>query len=223
MLLQPEGFLNKLRKVCDENKVLLIVDEVATGFGRTGKMFACEHEGITPDIMCVAKGVTGGYLPLAATLTTKEVYDGFKADYKDLKTFFHGHTYTGNPLAAASAIANIELFEKEKTIESLKDKIDLLTRELKRINDLEHVFEIRQLGLMIGIELMQDAKNLIPYNWEEKIGIKVILKAREKGLIIRPLGPVIVLMPPLSITKEEIKWLVDVVYESIDEITGNRV
>lgn len=219
MLIQPEGFLKKVRKLCDDYEVLLICDEVATGFGRTGKMFACDHDLISPDIMCLAKGITGGYLPLAATLTTQEIYRGFYGDYQELKTFFHGHTYTGNPLASAAALANLELFEKEKVIEGLSDKVNQFSKKLEEIERLNHVKEIRQVGLMIGIELIHDKGKNIPYDWEDKMGIQVILNAREKGLIIRPLGNVVVLMPPLSISSEEIDWLVDVVRGSVEEVT----
>jgi len=219
MLKQPTGFLKKLRKACDENNVLLIFDEVATGFGRTGKMFACEHEEVWPDLMCVAKGITGGYLPLAATLTTEEIYQGFFAEYKELKTFFHGHTYTGNPLACAAALANLEIFEKEKTIEKLQPKIGHLTRGLQKFFDLKHVGDIRQLGFMVGIELMQDRESKTPYPLDEKRGIKTILEARKREVILRPLGNVIVLMPPLSISIDEIESLLEVTYESIRVVT----
>ncbi|MBI4410892.1 MAG: adenosylmethionine--8-amino-7-oxononanoate transaminase [Deltaproteobacteria bacterium] len=219
LLLQPKGFLKKLRKACDENNLLLIFDEVATGFGRTGKMFACEHEGVRPDLMCIAKGITGGYLPLAATLATQEVYDGFKAPYRDLKTFFHGHTYTGNPLACSAALANLEIFEKEKTIENLQPKIGYLAKGLRKFHDLPHVGEIRRLGFMVGIELMKDRDGKISYPWEDKMGIRVILEARKRGVILRPLGNVIVLLPPLSLSLEEIDFLLGVTYESIRIVT----
>lgn len=217
MLLQPAGFLRNLRRVCDENGVLLIFDEVATGFGRTGKMFACEHEQVWPDLLCVAKGITGGYLPLAATLTTQKIYDGFCAEYKDLKTFFHGHTYTGNPLACAAALANLKIFEKEKTMESLQPKIADLQKGLKRFWKLTHVADIRQLGFMVGIELMQDLEKKIPYPLRERMGHKVILKARRRGVILRPLGNVIILMPPLSLQIDELDFLLKTTYESIQD------
>ncbi|MBX7149216.1 adenosylmethionine--8-amino-7-oxononanoate transaminase [bacterium] len=220
MLTQPEGFLTKLREACTKHNVLLIVDEVATGFGRTGKMFACEHDKIEPDILCAAKGITGGYLPLAVTLTTQKIYDAFKYKYEELKTFFHGHTYTGNPLACAAGIANLEIFENEKTIEKLQPKITHLTKGLERFKDIPVVADIRQRGFMVGIELMKDVQKKIAYELKEKAGIKVIMNAREKGVILRPLGPVIVLMPPLSLTIEEIDFLLDVTYESIKVVTG---
>ena len=212
MLLWPQGALRRVRELCTQYDIFLIADEVATGFGRTGKMFACEHEDVTPDILCLAKGLTGGYLPLAATLTTQRIFDGFVFDYKDQKTFFHGHTYTGNPLACAAALANLEIFEKEKTLEKLQPKIKFLEKELRKFKDLSCVTEIRQLGMMVGIELGL-------FSWEERIGAKVCQKVRERGVILRPLGNVIVLMPPLSITMEELKYLVDTVYWSIKEVT----
>jgi adenosylmethionine-8-amino-7-oxononanoate aminotransferase len=218
MILQPPGFLRKLRELTHKYNILLIVDEVATGFGRTGKMFACEHEEVEPDLMCVAKGITGGYLPLAATLTSQEIYDGFYADYPELKTFFHGHTYTGNPLACAAALANLEVFEREKTIEHLQKKISFLKNLILPFAEHPHIKEIRQLGVMVGIELIKDKKHRVEYSLEERIGHKVTLAARRRGVIIRPLGSVIVLMPPLSISEEELKQLTRVVFESIEEV-----
>lgn len=220
MLLQPKYFLKKLRKICDENNVLLIFDEVATGFGRTGKMFACEHQEVWPDILCLAKGITGGYLPLAATLTTQNIYEAYKGEYKEQKTFFHGHTYTGNPLACAAALANLEIFEKEKTLENLQSKIEYLKKGLQKFWDLPHVGDIRQLGFMVGIELVQDKEKKTPYSLEQKIGIKTILEARKLGVILRPLGNVIVLMPPLSLTIDEIDFLLKITYQSIEQVTS---
>jgi len=221
MLMQPPGYLQKIRQLCTNYDILLIADEVATGFGRTGRMFACEHEKVVPDLMAVAKGLTGGYLPLAATLATNELYAGFLGDYQDLRTFFHGHTYTGNPLACAAAIANIDLFKKEKTLLKLQPKITLLKKLLQRFRELEHVGDIRQKGFMVGIELVKNRLTKEPYSLEEKIGIRVTGECRKRGLIIRPLGNVIVLMPPLSIAMPELKRLVELVYASIRQVTEN--
>jgi len=221
MITQPPGYLKKVREYCDRYGVLMIADEVATGFGRTGKMFACEHEGVTPDIMCLAKGITGGYLPLAATMTTSKIYDAFKADYSELKTFFHGHTYTGNPLACAAAIANLDIFEEEKTLEKLQGKIGLLSERLEKLARLPHVGEVRQRGFMVGIELVRDKKTKEPYPLAEKRGIRTIMEARKRGVIIRPLGNVIVLMPPLSISMRELGRLLKVTGESIKAATIN--
>lgn len=219
MLISPPGYLHRMRELCTKYNVLMIADEVATGFGRTGRMFACEHEGISPDIMCIAKGITGGYLPLAATLTSEEIYRGFLGEYRELRTFFHGHTYTGNPLACAAAIANIDLFKKEKTLQKLEPKISLLLEQLGQFKQLKHVGDIRQKGLMVGIELVKKRETKEPYPLEDKMGIRVILECRERGLIIRPLGNVIVLMPPLSISARELKRMTEIVYTAIKKVT----
>jgi len=220
MITQPEGFLSAVWRVAKENDLLFITDEVATGFGRTGTMFACEKESIEPDFLCLAKGVTGGYLPLAATLTTDKVFGGFLGRFDEFKTFFHGHTYTGNPLACAVAIENIKLFKKEQTLKRLKGKIDLLENELGRFYDLPHTGEVRQRGFMVGIELVADLKTKRSYPPQEKIGQKVTWEARKRGVIIRPLGDVIVLMPPLAISEKLLRELVDVVYLSIESVTN---
>jgi adenosylmethionine---8-amino-7-oxononanoate aminotransferase len=197
----------------------MIADEVATGFGRTGKMFACEHEGVTPDILCVAKGLTGGYLPLAATLTTEDVYRGFLGEYHEFRTFFHGHTYTGNPLACSAALASLDLFQREKTLTRLRPKIAWLTKELGRFHKLEHTGEVRQRGFMIGIELVKNRGTKEPYPAAEKTGIRVSLECRKQGLLLRPLGNVIVLMPPLSISLKDLKRMTDIVYDAVRQVT----
>ena len=219
MIVQPEGFLAALRRITRENNVLLIADEVATGFGRTGNMFACNKEAVEPDFLCVAKGITGGYLPLAATLTTNEVFSAFLGPFDAFKTFFHGHTYTGNPLACSVAIENIHLFEKEQTVKKMQSKIALLKNELRKCSDLSHVGEVRQEGFMVGIELVKNRKTKKPYAPKDKIGQKVTQEARRRGVIIRPLGDVIVLMPPLAIEEQTLKRLIDVTYESIKLVT----
>ncbi len=219
MLMQPPGYLKKIRELCTKYDILMIADEVATGFGRTGRMFACEHEGVKPDIMTIAKGITGGYLPLAATLTTEEIYRGFLGEYRDFRTFFHGHTYTGNPLACAAAIATIDLFKKEKTLAGLRPKIALLSKLLGPFKDLEHAGEVRQKGFMAGIELVKDKSTKAPYPPDEKIGIRVIQESRRRGLIIRPLGNVIVLMPPLSITIKDLQRMTDIAYAAVRKVT----
>jgi len=221
MLMQPPGYLAKIRRICTKYNTLLIADEVATGFGRTGTMFACEHEKVAPDIMCVAKGLTGGYLPLAATLATEEIYRGFLGEYREFRTFFHGHTYTGNPLACAAAIASLDLFQKEKTLVKLRGKIAALSWELQRFKELKHVGEVRQRGFMVGIELVQDRLTKKPYPLENKIGIRVIMECRKNGLIIRPLGNVIVLMPPLSISTRELKRMTRIVFKAIQHVTSS--
>lgn len=219
MLPQPRGYLRQIQALAKKYNVLLIVDEVATGFGRTGTLFACDQEGVRPDFLCLAKGLTGGYLPLSATLTTEEVYQAFLGDYREFKTFFHGHTYSANPLACAAALANLQVFKKEKTIARLQPKIRLLTKELSKIKKLAHVGDIRQVGTMVGIELVRNVQTKEPYPLEEKMGIRVCRRARDYGVWIRPLGNVIVLMPPLSIRPKEIQMLCDAVYRAIKDIT----
>ena len=219
MIVHPPGFLRRVRELCTEYGVLMIADEVATGFGRTGRMFACEHEGVTPDLMCVAKGITGGYLPLAATLTTEEIYEAFLGEYHEFKTFFHGHTYTGNPLACAAACANLEVFEKERTLERMATKVELLAKRLKEFWSLPHVGDVRQKGFMVGVELVADRKTKEPFPPQMKVGQKVILEARRQGVVIRPLGDVIVLMPPLAIPEGELERLAEVVHDAIKKVT----
>jgi len=183
-------------------------------------MFASTGENIQPDFLCLAKGITGGYLPLAATLTTDEVFSGFLGEFEDAKTFFHGHTYTGNPVACAVAIENLKLFESENVIEKVQGKAQLMSERLARFNDLPQVGEVRQKGLMVGIELVKSKKTRRPYPTADKVGHKVIMEARKYGVIIRPLGDVIVLMPPLSIEEPVLEALVDVAFESIRRVTS---
>ena len=219
MIIAPGGYLKRVRELCNQYEILLIADEVAVGFGRTGRMFACEHENISPDIMTVGKGITGGYLPLAATLTTDEVYKAFLGEFWEFKTFYHGHTYTGNPVSCAAALANLAVFKKEKTLEQLQGKISLLTEQLKKFVALKHVGEIRQKGFMVGVELVSDRTTKEPYPVEKKIGIQVIKEARRNGLVIRPLGDVIVLMPPLSISESELRQTTQITFDAIKKVT----
>ncbi|MBW1916603.1 MAG: adenosylmethionine--8-amino-7-oxononanoate transaminase [Deltaproteobacteria bacterium] len=219
MIPQPPGYLAKVRQVADRYGVLLIADEVATGFGRTGKMFACEHEGVAPDLLCLGKGITGGYLPLAATLATDQIYEQFLGGYQEFKTFFHGHTYTGNPLAAAVALASLDLFETDRILEQLADKIAYLSQRLAALADQPHIGEIRQRGFMVGIELVQDRATRKPFPVSQRIGYRVILEARKLGAILRPLGDVVVLMPPLCISQAELAELLDITSQAIDRAT----
>jgi len=217
---QPLGYVKALSEICRKNGILLILDEAATGFGRTGEMFACEHEGVSPDIFCLAKGITAGYLPLAATLTTEEIFSAFLGEYSEFKTFFHGHTYTANPLGCAVALASLELFKREKILARLQPNVAYLKRRLEKdFLPLAHVSDVRQWGFMVGIELVGDKKALRKYPPENRVGHKVILEARKRGVIVRPLGDVIVLMPPLTISEEELKILLDVTRESIRTVT----
>jgi adenosylmethionine-8-amino-7-oxononanoate aminotransferase len=212
MLMHPTGYLAAVRALCDRYGVLLICDEVATGFGRTGTMFACEQEEVSPDLMCVAKGITGGYMPLAATFATERIYEGFLGRHEDYRTFFHGHTYTGNPLACAAAIATLDVFEQERTIEALQSKIDKLEWLLAPLEQLPNC-EVRWRGFMVGIEIEGFDPAL-------RMGHRVTLEARERGAIIRPLGDVIVLMPPLSIEWRELERLVAITRQSIEAATS---
>jgi adenosylmethionine-8-amino-7-oxononanoate aminotransferase len=214
MLMHPPGYLAAVRRACDRHDVLLICDEVATGFGRTGTMFACEQEGVAPDLMCVAKGLTGGYLPLAATLATERIYEGFLGRFEEYRTFFHGHTYTGNPLACAAAIATLDVFEKQDTLRELQPKIELLTRLLDPVAALPYVGEVRRRGFMVGIELTG-------FDPADRMGHQVTLEARARGAIIRPLGDVVVLMPPLAIESTELERLIAITYEAIAAATKN--
>ncbi|MBI3594976.1 MAG: adenosylmethionine--8-amino-7-oxononanoate transaminase [Nitrospirae bacterium] len=215
MVVLPSGYLQKVRALATEFQVLLILDEVATGFGRTGRMFACEIEGVNPDILAVAKGMTGGYLPLAATLTTEKIYEAFLGKYEAFKTFFHGHSYTGNQLGCAAALANLEIFEKEETLNTLQEKISLMKDRLSTFDEILPVGNVRQIGLIGIIELVKDRKNKHPFPLEEKRGIQVCQEARKRGLLIRPLGNVLALMPPLCSTAEELTEMILILRESI--------
>jgi adenosylmethionine-8-amino-7-oxononanoate aminotransferase len=208
----PKGYTRAVWEMTKRHGLLFIVDEVATGFGRTGKMFACEHEGIEPDIMGLAKGISGGYLPLAATLTTEEIYQAFLGPGR---TFSHGHTYTGNPLACAAALANLDIFEQEHTLEKLQPRIEQLRLGLERLHALPMVADIRQCGLVAGIELAYKKNHHTPFPTDWRIGVRVIKEARKRGVILRPLSDVIVLMPPLAISAQELTLLLDVVREAI--------
>ena len=210
----PEGYLRAVRDLCDRHGIFLICDEVATGFGRTGTMFACEQEGVAPDFLTVAKGITGGYLPLAATLTSERVYEGFLGAFEEFRTFFHGHTYTGNPLACAAALATLDVFDEERTLERLQPKIRLLGELLdEHVAPLATVREIRRRGFMTGIELTD-------YPVSARMGHRVTLEARARGAMIRPLGDTVVVMPPLAIDARELERLVRITGEAIAAATG---
>ena len=214
MIVHPPGYLRRVRELCDRHGVMLICDEVATGFGRTGRMFACQHEDVVPDFLCLAKGLTGGYLPLAATLTTERVYRGFLGAHEEFRTFFHGHTYTGNPLACAAALANLDVFEQERTIDRLQVKMELLGRWLARyVEPRAGVAEVRPRGFMTGIQLSE-----CPI--EARMSHEVTLAARRRGAIVRPLGDVVVLMPPLAISEAELRRLVEITAAAIAEATA---
>ena len=213
---QPSGYVKSLSEICRRNRILLILDEVATGFGRTGRMFACEHEDVSPDLLCLGKGMTAGYLPLAATLATEEIFSAFLGEYKELKSFFHGHTYTGNPLGCSVALAGLDLFQKEKILEKMQPKIPYIKSRLEQdFLPLAHVGDVRQCGFMVGIELVEEKVPFMRYPPEKRMANRVVLEARRRGVVVRPLGDVIVLMPPLTISADELKTLLDVTHESI--------
>lgn len=220
MWAQPLGYLGALRELTRRHGVLLICDEVATGFGRTGKLFAVEHENVQPDLMCVGKGISGGYLPLAATFATEEIFAAFLGSYESYTTFFHGHTYTGNALACAVGLASLDVFDREGVLDHVNARARQLTAILSReFVPLPHVGDVRQWGLMIGIELVQDGRAR-PYPPAERIGMRVIQEARRHGAILRPLGNVIVLMPPLCISEAEIERLCRVTRTAIERVTA---
>ncbi len=216
MIVHPSGYLRALRDLCDEFGTLLVCDEVATGFGRTGRMFACEHESVSPDLLCLAKGISGGYLPLAATLTSERLYESFLGAYEEFKTFFHGHTYTGNPLACAAAIASLDAFERDDVLANAAQLDAVLGELLEPVSRMPRVREIRRRGLMVGIEL--DG-----YEPADRSGHQVTLAARERGAIIRPLGDVVVLMPAPAMDADTLRELVDITVKSIAEVTGCAV
>lgn len=221
MVMHPAGYLRGVRELCTKYDVLLLADEVAVGFGRTGKMFACEHENVSPDFLCLAKGITGGYMPLAATLTTDEVWKVFLGTYAESKTFFHGHTYGGNPLGAAVALANLKVFEEEQTLQQIQPKIARLTEHLSRLGKHSHVGDVRQRGLIAGVELVRDKAANEPYPWEERRGWQVCEAALAEGVLIRPLGNVVVILPPLAIRLDELDRICAAVERGIDQVTAS--
>jgi adenosylmethionine-8-amino-7-oxononanoate aminotransferase len=220
MIVHPEGYLRGLSALCRKHRTFLIADEVAVGFGRTGTLFACAQEDVTPDFLCLAKGLTGGYLPLAATLTTEEVAAAFNTTAAEGKTFYHGHTYGGNPLGAAVALANLQIFDDEATLAKLEPKTARLAQRLGEFARLPHVGDVRQRGLIAGVELVADKATKAPYPAARQMGARVCTRARESGLLIRPLGDVLVIMPPLSIRLEELDEMLDVMLDCVKYVTG---
>ena len=216
IIVHPPGYLAGVRRLSRQYDVLMIADEVAVGYGRTGKMFACEHEDVSPDFLCLAKGITGGYLPLAATLTNTEVWNAFLGEYAESKTFFHGHTYGGNPLGAAVALANLDVFEQEQTLAKLPAKIERLRQNLCRISEHRFVGDVRQRGMMVGVELVRNRQTKEPFHWADRRGARVCEHALQHGVWLRPLGNVVVIMPPLSIEMEQLDQIGDAVLHGID-------
>ncbi|MCS7237234.1 MAG: adenosylmethionine--8-amino-7-oxononanoate transaminase [Thermoguttaceae bacterium] len=221
MIFHPPGYLRGVRELTQKYDVFLIADEVAVGMGRTGRMFACEHESVSPDFLCLAKGLTGGYLPLAATLTTDRVWEAFLGRYEESRTFFHGHTYTGNPLGAAAALATLAIFEEEQTLAKLPPKVQHLAERLAPLRDHPHVGDVRQRGLIAAVELVRDKTTKEPYPWGEKRGFRVCQVARRHGVWLRPLGNVIVIMPPLAISLQQIERIVEAIADGIDWATSD--
>ena len=222
ILPSPPGYLKRVQELCRQHQVLFIADEVATGFGRTGRMFACEHEAVSPDIMAMAKGLTGGSLPLAATLTSNAIYAAFLGEPHEGKTFFHGHSYTGNPLGCAAALANLTIFKTERTLEKLRRRIPKFANYLESLLNDPWVGDIRQCGYMVGIELVHDTHLKTPFPVSERIGHRVTVAARRLGLLIRPIGNTMILMPPLSATTKELAQMVDILKIAISVVRASK-
>lgn len=222
ILVHPPGYLRRVRELTQRYGILLIADEVAVGFGRTGTLFACEQEDVVPDMLCLSKGITGGYLPLAATLTTDEVYSAFLGEPHSGRTFFHGHTYTGNPLGCAAALASLELFESNRVLDNVAECSKLLTDRTAEIRDWPHVGEIRQKGILVGIELVADKTTQQPFAPEQCIGHQVTLAARRRGLFTRPLGDVLTIVPAPAMPSELVNRLCDLLFESLREVVSPR-
>lgn len=220
MRLWPEGMLRALRDWCDRNDVFLILDEVMTGFGRTGRMFACEHEGVVPDFIALAKGLTGGTMPLAATLTTERVFEAFLGDYAEMKTLFYGHSYSGNPLGCAAALASLAVFAEEDTLAALPGKIRRFGELLCDLAAEPHVGAVRQCGLIAGIDVVESKASASTYPWQAQTGARVCVAARRHGLLTRPVRDTIVLMPPLCVTEAELEAAVHAVREAVRETCG---
>jgi adenosylmethionine---8-amino-7-oxononanoate aminotransferase len=220
MIAQPPGYVRRMREICDRHGALLVCDEVATGWGRTGTTFAVEQEGVRPDILTMAKGLSGGYLPLAATVTTEAVFESFLGSYESRRTFFHGHTFAGNPLACAAAIASMRLFTEKRIIPGLAPKIAALAKALEPAARMAHVGEVRQRGLMVGLELVRDRATKAEYEYALRAGQQVCAEARKLGALLRPLGNVVVLMPPLAMTEAQLQELAGIALAGIEKVTA---
>ena len=217
MIAYPVQYLKRLAGLASHHRIHLILDEVATGFGRTGRMFAFEHAGIAPDFLCLSKGLTAGFIPMAATITTDDVYHAFYADYEEGRTFFHGHTFTGNPLASAAALASLEIFEQEKVLDGLQDKIDILQSGMERFKELPWVGDVRGIGMVAAVELVMDRRTRTPFSSEKRVGWMIYKEGLKKGLILRPLGDIVYLFLPLSVNAVQIE---DILSLSFDVISG---
>jgi adenosylmethionine---8-amino-7-oxononanoate aminotransferase len=215
MIIYPKEYLQKTANLAREHNVHLILDEVATGFGRTGKMFACEHVSIEPDFLCLSKGITSGYLPLAVTLTTDQIYDAFYDDYEKMKTFYHGHTYTANPIACSAAIASLEIFETEETLTKMKKTISILQQTIEKFKDLPLVGDIRNIALVAAIEIVKDKKTKSTFDFEKRIGHQIYKEGLKRNLLLRPLGNIIYFFPPLCIKENQLLYVLDNCYDII--------
>lgn len=222
ILVHPPGFLHDIRELTNRFNTLLILDEIAVGFGRTGTMFACEQEAVSPDILCLGKGLSAGYLPMAATLTTSKIWKAFLGSHGDGVAFYHGHTFGGNPLAAAVALESLNLFREDRLLERLPAKIDRLRQHVERISRLPHVGDCRQCGLMAGIDLVADKVTRTPYPWESRVGGLACRAARDHGALLRQLGDTVVIIPPLSISLNELDSLAKAVEAGIADATEGR-
>jgi adenosylmethionine-8-amino-7-oxononanoate aminotransferase len=222
MIPQPSGWLEKVSRIARAHGALLIADEVMTGFGRTGKMFACQKENVQPDFLCLAKGLTGGYLPMAATLTTQKIFDAFLGKYEEFKTFFHGHSFTGNQLGASASLASLEILQSKESIHARQTLEIKLRDELKSLWQLPNVGDIRQVGLIAGIELVKNWRTGEPFNLREQIGIRVCEAMTKRGVLTRPIGNVIVLMPPYCTTPTQMAKMVSVLRDAIAEVFRGR-
>ena len=220
MITMPPGFLAAVERLCREHEVLLFADEVATGFGRTGELFACEHEGVQPDLLALGKGLTGGYLPVAATLTSEAIYNAFYGDFVELKALYHGHSFTGNQLGCAAALASLDLFERDGVVRRVHDSTRLVARRLEEIAALPHVGDVRQCGLMVGVELVADRATREAFNWKAGTGLRVCRRACELGMITRPLGDVVTFLPPLASGADDLEAMLAILQEAISDVTG---
>ena len=223
MTMHPHGYLEKASRACRERGVWLVLDEVMTGFGRTGAMFACQHENVAPDLLALGKGLTGGYLPVAATLASREIFDAFLGDHAELKTFFHGHSYTGNALGCAAALANLKIFETEKTLQNNSVLEQALAKSVAKFWDHPHVGDVRREGLICAIEIVRDFKTRHPFSFTERIGHRICEAARAHGLLTRPVGDVLVLMPPYCVTENQIARMVEALWLGLIEVLPNGV
>ncbi len=222
MRIYPPVYLKKLRELCDQVQVHYIADEIAVGFGRTGRMFANEHAGIAPDIMCLSKGITGGYMPLAVVLTSEKIYQGFYDDYQSLKAFLHSHSYSGNPLGCALAVEVLRIFEDEQILESLPPKMEQFDAWAQRFEALPHVGEFRRCGMVAAVEMVESKAGKIAYPWQQRRGYQVFQKALKRGALLRPLGNVVYFMPPLVIGQDDLEQLLETAYACIIEVTGQQ-